>query len=169
MEDYQGHDRGLFQTIKHKVSKNSTMTEVKEVEIKVRISEKDVETVEDKLFEGGFRSFTEEDTYFTSPVRNFMETNECLRIRERDGDPLELTYKGKTTEEMREKDQFWKEEIDLPVESFEDAEQLLLAVGCEKLVKVVKHRKEREIDGKKVTLDRVKETGAFFGSGDRGG
>ncbi len=138
------------------------MTKLNEVEIKVKLSEKDVRTVEQKLFEEGSKKITETDTYFTASVRDFMETNECLRIRKRDGEPLELTYKGKTTKEMRDKNQFWKEEIDIPVENVEDVEQLLLAIGCEKLVTVVKERRVKEMDGKKVTLDTVKETGAFL-------
>mgnify|MGYP000243989547 CR=1 FL=1 len=138
------------------------MPKSKEVEIKVRISENDVERVEKELFDQDFSRFTESDTYFTAPVRDFMETNECLRIRQRNGKPIELTYKGKTTEEMRNKEQFWKEEIDLPVENIEDTEQLLLAVGCERLVKVVKDRKKKEMDGKVITLDRIEDTGAFL-------
>ena len=138
------------------------MSELKEVEIKVRISEKDVETVEEEIFDKNSKKYTETDTYFTAPVRDFMETNECLRIRERDGEPLELTYKGKTTENMRKKNQFWKKEIDIPVKNVDETEQLLLAVGCEKLVKVVKNRKKKKIGDKIVTLDRIKDTGAFL-------
>ena len=134
----------------------------KEVEIKVSLSKDDVEKVEKQVFREDFSSFTETDTYFTSPVRDFMETKECLRIRQRNGNPVEMTYKGKTTDEMREKNQFWKEEIDLPVSSLEDSEQLLLAIGCEKLVKVEKERKKAMVDGKTITLDRVKDTGYFL-------
>lgn len=138
------------------------MSNPKEVEIKVSLSEDDAEKVENQVFDQNFSHYTESDTYFTAPVRDYMETNECLRIRERDGEPIELTYKGATTEEMDEEGQFWKEEVDIPIEDVEDAKSLLNAVGCEELVTVVKERKHAEIDDKEITLDYVEPVGYFL-------
>lgn len=132
------------------------MVEIKEVEVKVELTEKQSTDLQEDLDgRSTVEEMTEKDIYYTAPVRDFLETNECLRIRSRDGEPVELTYKGKTTPEMREQNQFWKEELDIPIESVADAKNLLKAIGCEELSTVVKHRTKAKIGEKKVTLDNV--------------
>ena len=132
------------------------MESQKEVEIKISLTEKQAHELRNELSQReSFTEMTETDVYYTAPVRDFLETNECLRIRVRDSEPVELTYKGETTTEMREQEQFWKNEIDLPIESKNDTKHLLEAIGCEELTTVVKHRCKVDIDGKVITLDDV--------------
>ncbi|MCJ7450237.1 MAG: class IV adenylate cyclase [Candidatus Nanohaloarchaeota archaeon QJJ-9] len=136
----------------------------KEVEVKVQVDEEEVEETKKKIKELGgekIEEIVEKDLYFTSPVRDFMETNECLRIRRRP-DYKELTYKGKSNEAMKEKDQFWKSELDIPIEDVEKVRSLLVSIGCKELVDVVKHRQKFELEGKEITLDKVNSVGWFL-------
>ncbi|WP_330633601.1 class IV adenylate cyclase [Halocatena halophila] len=130
------------------------MEQQKEVEMKIKVTEEQAHKLQETLTEyGSISEMTERDIYFTAPVRDFLETNECLRIRVRDNEPVELTYKGKTTPEMQ--DQFWKDEIDIPIDDVEDVRHILKAIGCQELTTVVKHRQKVVEDSMVITLDDV--------------
>lgn len=135
----------------------------KEVEIKVALDEDRRQQVIERLKERGTDHGEQHqtDTYYTAPHRDFMETRECLRIRESD-DTLELTYKGPTTEAMRDAGQFWKAELDIDLKDREQATVLLDALGCEQLVDVVKHRRAFSVGDQHVTLDHVEDAGHFL-------
>jgi len=135
----------------------------KEVEIKVRLDGDRREDVLERLQDiGGEHDRQEQtDTYYTAPHRDFMKTRECLRIRD-SALTLELTYKGPTTQEMRDAGQFWKAELDIDLEHREQATVLLDALGCEKLVDVIKHRRSFSIGEQHVTVDHVEDAGHFL-------
>ncbi|MFC7193049.1 class IV adenylate cyclase [Halocatena marina] len=129
---------------------------VKKVKMKIALTEEQATDLRADLAKrGSVEEMTETDIYYTAPIRDFLETNECLRIRIRDSEPVELTYKGETTPEMREQDQFWKNEVDIPIEDTDDVQHLLEAIGCEEVTTVVKHRSKVRIDETVITLDDV--------------
>lgn len=134
----------------------------KEVEIKIKLDSQSINTVQEALQRRAdkIESRTDRDTYYTAPIRDFLETNECLRIRETD-EYTELTYKGRTTQEMIENKQFWKEEIDIPIERAE-AQTLLKALGCKKIVTVEKDRTIYHIGDLEATLDNIQHAGWFL-------
>ena len=136
-----------------------------EVEIKIKIKESQVESIRRKLLALGsvfVEKIKESDIYFTAPHRDFIETKECLRIRER-GDYLELTYKGPTTKIMDEKRQFWKSEINIPLRCpKKEAELLLESLNFTKVVEVVKEREKFLVDKQTITLDNIESLGWFL-------
>jgi len=75
---------------------------------------------------------------------------------------VEITYKGPTTNAMKEQKQFWKEEINLPVNgSKESAENLLQSLNFKKIVDVVKQREVFSLGGQRVIFDVVEGAGNF--------
>jgi adenylate cyclase class 2 len=136
-----------------------------EVEIKVAILEEKVANIKRKLKEMGFFSSKmklEEDIYFTSNFRDFIKTRECLRVRIRENF-AEMTYKGKTTEDMLNSCQFWKKEYNLTIDKrlVNNAVDFLKALGFIEAVKVVKKRQEFKLGSKTVAIDEVKNGGYF--------
>jgi adenylate cyclase class 2 len=82
----------------------------------------------------------EVDDYYSRPDVDYMETVECLRIRETEK-KREITYKPPTTDFAATT--IIKEEKNVPLTTSDDvkaAKDLLLAIGMVHLVKVVKHR-----------------------------
>ena len=105
---------------------------------------------------------TQKDIYFTRADVDFMETKECLRIREEDG-LCELTYKPPTTKEMEASGSIWKKEtnIELPEGAALLAEEFLESIGCEKLCVVDKRRTSFKRENVTVALDSIAGVGDF--------
>lgn len=103
------------------------------------------------------------DTYFTSRHKDFIETEECLRIRQ-EGSREMITWKPPSTDEMKIADEFWKEEIDLDVTGSSDiAFRLLDRLDFVKYCVVDKTRKVFVNDqGVEAGLDRVVGVGVFL-------
>jgi adenylate cyclase class 2 len=136
----------------------------KEVEIKIAIDAQTANAAREELrfWADKIEHRQDTDIYYTAPVRDFLTTNECLRIRDTD-EYTELTYKGATTEAMDRESQFWKEELDIPIDGYRGSvEALLTQIGCEELVTVEKERTVFQIDGREVTLDKVTHAGWFL-------
>jgi adenylate cyclase, class 2 len=86
------------------------------------------------------------DTYYTSAHKDFISSEECLRIRITDS-KSELTWKPPTTDAMREAGQYWKEEIDLNLDGQADTMMTLLArLDFQEFVTVEKRRIVFRID-----------------------
>ncbi len=138
--------------------------EEKEVEVKFKLNS-DIKLVKEKIFRMGgklIQKNKEKDTYFSAFHKDFLKTKECLRIRKAD-DYIELTYKGKSTKEMKENGQFWKKETNIPLNiTLKEAEYFLTALGCKKLVSVEKKRHKYCIGNQIITLDLVKDAGSFL-------
>lgn len=138
---------------------------VEEVEIKVKIKTTQIRRIKRKL-SGLGATFVEKekevDTYFTASHRDFIKTKECLRIREKKG-YLELTYKGPTTKLMKKKKQFWKQEINIPLNcSKKDIVALLESIGFKKVVDVVKEREKYRLENQVISFDNIKGLGCFL-------
>ena len=106
------------------------------------------------------------DTYYSRPDVDFMQTVECLRIRQRDGF-AELTYKPATTAATHTKnDVIIKPETNLPIQP-EDAaiaKQLLSNLGMVRLVEVNKYRRSfqsPDFPQATVDIDEIKNAGTF--------
>lgn len=106
------------------------------------------------------------DTYYSRPDVDFMQTVECLRIRQRDGF-AEVTYKPATTIATHTKnDVIIKPETNLPIQPGDAAvaEQLLANLGMVKLVEVNKHRRSfqsSDFPQATVAIDEIKDAGTF--------
>ena len=106
------------------------------------------------------------DTYYSRPDVDFMQTVECLRIRQRDGF-AEVTYKPATTTATHTKnDVIIKPETNLPIQPGDatTAKQLLANLGMVQLVEVNKYRRSfqsPDFPKATVTIDEIKDAGTF--------
>lgn len=109
---------------------------------------------------------TKIDTYYSRPDVDFMQTVECLRVRQRD-DFAEITYKPQTNQHTRTEDGIIvKPETNLPVspENAAVAKQLLANLGMVKLVEVNKFRRIFKCDdepGLTIAIDEISGAGVF--------
>ncbi len=89
----------------------------------------------------------QQDIYYTSTHKDFIASEECLRIRAW-GDRAELTWKPPTSPEMRAANQYWKEEIDLDITGQVEIMRTLLArLEFEEYAVVNKTRHAFAVDG----------------------
>ena len=106
------------------------------------------------------------DAYYSRPDVDFMQTVECLRIRQRDGF-AEVTYKPATTAATHTKNNvIIKPETNLPIQPGDaaTAKQLLANLGMVQLVEVNKYRRSfqsSDFPQATVTIDEIKNTGTF--------
>jgi adenylate cyclase class 2 len=135
----------------------------KEIELKLRASNVD-EILQriDALKWRRKEEQTQKDIYYTSSVRDFITTKECLRIRTVDS-TSEITWKPPTSAAMREKGQYWKQEVNLAIANQEDVARLLLeCLGFIEYITVEKQRQVFEVDKDSiVALDLIKGLGWF--------
>lgn len=136
-----------------------------EVEIKVELNPEILHTIKENLIQLGACSLgggKEKDIYFTAPHKNFIESRECLRIREKNS-CVEITYKGPTDDLMRQAGQFWKQEVNLDIRSSaEEAESLLTALGFNVVARVIKIRDNFRWQGSLISIDEVEGAGWFL-------
>lgn len=132
-----------------------------EVEVKVRADHDDVR---DRLGELGAESLgavTQVDTYYDAPHREFVETDEALRVRretpEGSEEFSELTYKGPLVEEESKT----RREIETVVEDAEATDAILDALGFDPAATVRKDRERFAVGDFTVTLDSVEGLGDF--------
>ena len=157
---------GIINTLKGKYFYASIIKKEpgEEVEIKVRANNLEIENTLNKLKELGAdfkEEESEKDVYFTAPHRDFIKTKECLRIREKN-EFLELTYKGPTTELMKNKKQFWKSEINIALNSSrEEIIMLLENLGFTEVAEVTKKRKKFYLGNQEISLDKIENLGWF--------
>ena len=106
------------------------------------------------------------DTYYSRPDVDFMQTVECLRIRQRDSF-AEVTYKPATTAATHtENNVIIKPETNLPIqpEDAATAKQLLANLGMTQLVEVNKYRRSfqsSDFPQATVAIDEIKDAGTF--------
>ena len=118
-----------------------------EVEIKFRVT--DIAELEHQLQQLGGTKFgeqiTEFDTFFQHPCRNFVQTDECLRLRNRvlpDGTAeYSITYKGPKIDALLKT----RQEIEIPIAEPEHWEDLLIALGFCKSASVHKFRRRQTL------------------------
>ena len=120
-----------------------------EVEIKFQLNNADVAELERQLQRLGGSGFGEQvmefDSFFQHPCRNFAQTDECLRLRNRvcsDGtSDYSLAYKGPKIDTKTKT----RREIEMPVTEPERWESLLVALGFCKSATVQKFRRRMKL------------------------
>ena len=106
------------------------------------------------------------DTYYSRSDVDFIQTVECLRIRQRDGF-AEVTYKPATTTATHTaNDVIIKPETNLPIQPGDAAiaKQLLANLGMTQLVEVNKYRRSfqsSDFPQATVAIDEIKDAGTF--------
>ena len=143
-------------------------TKLLEIERKRRLTS-NIEDFIKKLEKFGFElqsNLYEIDTYYSRPDVDFMQTVECLRIRQRDGF-AEVTYKPATTAATHTKNNvIIKPETNLPIQPGDaaTAKQLLANLGMVQLVEVNKYRRSfqsSDFPQATVAIDEIKDAGTF--------
>ena len=119
-----------------------------EVEIKFRVNDRaELERqLQQRFGHSEFRKpVTESDSFFQHPCRNFVETDECLRLRKRtisEGTSEHfLTYKGPKIDPQTKT----RQEIEMLITEPERWETLLVALGFHKSASVQKLRRRLEL------------------------
>jgi adenylate cyclase class 2 len=132
-----------------------------EVEVKVRADHEAVRERLDALGADPVNEVTQVDTYYDAPHREFVETDEALRVRREtpvDGTEFaELTYKGPLVESESKT----RREVETGVEDGEAADDILVALGFEAAATVRKDRERFALDGYTITLDAVEGLNEF--------
>lgn len=133
-----------------------------EVELKIQIL--DEESFRKKLISSGakkLKSYFEKDEYFSPIHRDFWDTVECLRIRERTDKEKEiLTYKPKTTENTHTDGIFNKKEIELELNS-KKIKEIFSFLDIKPLIVVEKERTVYSLENLEITVDTLKKLGTF--------
>lgn len=136
------------------------------LEIELKCPCADPRTVERKLKEEGaefIEQREEVDTYFNHPCRDFMDTDEALRLRRVD-DRVVLTYKGERIDEETKT----RREVSAVVEGG-DCRRILESLGFSKGGTVVKNRRVYRLEGVEICVDAVQDLGTFVELEVRGG
>ncbi|MCS7305340.1 MAG: class IV adenylate cyclase [Thermoguttaceae bacterium] len=136
-----------------------------EVELKFPVEDLQLVAVQLRALGGEIGPLHEEvDRYYAHPARDFAQTDEALRIRQKGGQCW-LTYKGPKIDPASKT----RREIDLPLPDGPDCfaawDELLQALGFQPVAEVRKKRRKAFLDwqGHRVetSLDEVAELGSF--------
>lgn len=96
----------------------------------------------------------QEDRYFNSPVRDFAQTDEALRIRETKSDDkhnLFITYKGPKIDAKSKT----REEVEMEIEDADKASKIFENLGFKEVRTVVKDREYYQYENYEISLDNV--------------
>jgi adenylate cyclase, class 2 len=96
------------------------------------------------------------DLYFNSPLRDFKESDEALRIRIKE-EGARLTYKGPKLDQTTKSRLEWTVKIDDP----KQMEQILSSLGFVLSAQVRKRRAKYSYEGVVLALDDVEGLGRF--------
>lgn len=99
----------------------------------------------------------QKDIYYNSPVRDFRQTDEALRIRKSNG-KVELTYKGPKISSQSKS----RLEINVEISSLEDMDRILQNLGFKKVIELEKTRWNFKVNNYTISLDSVKGLGDFL-------
>lgn len=126
-----------------------------EVEVKAKISSFD--DMRKKLDEiSAIKTKTEhqEDRYFNSPVKDFAQTDEALRIRETKSDEkhnLFITYKGPKIDAKSKT----RQEVEMGIEDADKASKIFEFLGFNEVRTVIKEREYYSYENYEISLDDV--------------
>ena len=129
-----------------------------EIEAKAAIENK--EEIKQRILEAGgkyIRVETQSDIYFAHPSRDFMKTDEALRIREA-GNEYTLTYKGPKLDKLTKT----REEIEIKLDDPAPMAGVLKMLGFMEVAPVVKTRSHYTLGDYQVALDEVEGLGHFI-------
>ena len=126
-----------------------------EVEVKAKINS--FEEIEEKLNEIGAtktKKEFQEDIYFNSPVVDFAQTDEALRIRttaDNGNTHIFITYKGPKIDSQSKT----RKEIEMGIEDAEKCADIFEEIGFEKVRTVRKNRQYFKYENFEISLDDV--------------
>ena len=123
-----------------------------EVEVKARINSfKEMEERLENL--GAVKTKTEfqEDIYFASPIVDFAETDEALRVRSTNNG-IFITYKGPKLNDKAKT----RKEVEMSIESAKKAKDIFTEIGFRPVRTVRKDRKYYQYENFEISLDDVK-------------
>ena len=133
-----------------------------EVEVKAKIDS--FEEMEKKLEKiGAIKTKKEfqEDIYFNSPVVDFAQTDEALRIRttkENDNTNIFITYKGPKIDSQSKT----RKEIEMGIDDSKKCADIFEEIGFEKVRTVRKNRQYYEYENFEISLDDVEELDPYM-------
>ena len=122
-----------------------------EVEVKAKID--DFKEMEEKLENiGAVKSKTEfqEDIYFASPIVDFAQTDEALRIRTTNNNTF-ITYKGPKLNDKAKT----RKEVEMTIENSEKAKDIFKEIGFREVRTVRKNRQYYTYENFEISLDDV--------------
>lgn len=129
------------------------------MEIEIRAKINNIKNVEQRIVGLGAELIKQKkqvDKYF-GEINLFKKLGYSFLMRVRnEGDKKFLTYKGAKSK----KDGVW-EEYEFNIDNEIMAEDMLKAMGLEKIIKVNKKRIEYKLDGLTICLDTIKDLGYF--------
>lgn len=136
-----------------------------EVEIKASAAPLTLDEIKKKAGAAGFvpkTSMRETDVYFNGNDRNFLKTDEALRLRtyeniDTGGSQTAITYKGSKTDSRSNT----RTEFETGIEDFKTMYDLLKALGYTPVFTVAKERTELAKGSITLCLDRVEGLGDF--------
>ena len=126
-----------------------------EVEVKAKISS--FEEIEQKLDEIGAtktKKEFQEDIYFNSPVVDFAQTDEALRIRttkENDNTNIFITYKGPKIDSASKT----RKEIEMGIDDSKKCSDIFEEIGFKKVRTVRKNRQYYTYENFEISLDDI--------------
>lgn len=126
-----------------------------EVEVKAQIN--NVDKIKEKLHTIGAKKYKTEfqkDTYFNSPIVDFKQTDEALRIRKTKSDGLTqtmITYKGPKINTQSKT----RKEIEMKIEDSAKAKQILENIGFIQVRDVCKNREYFKYQNFEISIDKV--------------
>ncbi len=127
-----------------------------EVEFKFKAEHSSVEQL---LIEIGAEFIKDEynlDQYYNHPAKNYIETDEVLRLRKLN-DEFEITYKGPKINAQSKS----RVEQNITIQNYEEFELLFDNLGFVKSGYVEKKRRKYNYDDITITLDNVKGLGEY--------
>ena len=137
---------------------------MREVEIKAACSREAAAELEKYLLGQGYvctAEYRQEDDYYNHPARNFMETDEAVRLRRvltGEKAVAVFTYKGPNRSERGQS----REELECGVDDAVTMRAALDRLGFRAVASVYKNRKTYERRDITVCIDSVEELGSFF-------
>ena len=126
-----------------------------EVEVKAKINSfKEMEEKLDEIGASKAKKEFQEDIYFNSPVVDFAETDEALRIRttkENDETNIFITYKGPKID----KESKTRREIEMGIEDSQKCSDIFEEIGFKKVRTVRKNRQYYTFENFEISLDDI--------------
>jgi len=137
---------------------------MREVEIKAAYPQGETAALERWLQQQDFvcaAEYRQEDDYYNHPARNFLHTDEAVRLRRvlsGGQDKTVFTYKGPNHSDRGQS----REELETGVEDAPTMRAALDRLGFKAVASVYKRRREYKKEDVTVCLDEVEELGSFF-------
>ena len=138
------------------------MIKMIEVEVKAKID--NFEDMEKRLNELGAsktKKEFQEDIYFNSPVVDFAESDEALRIRttrQNDEEHIFITYKGPKIDSKSKT----RKEIEMGIEEAQKCSEIFEAIGFRKVRTVTKNRQYYTYENFEISLDDVENLDPYM-------